>query len=137
MASNVEWSTPPGTMAPIGPYSHIAKAGPFITIGDTAGVDPVPGQFLDAFETMLASVDASLDDVMHIHVFLADMDDFGAMNAVYAEKMGGRRPARTAIAVTGLPKAGAVVTMNLTAVAGGAISWINKRRTGKNDRAHS
>jgi 2-iminobutanoate/2-iminopropanoate deaminase len=109
-------------MAPIGPYSHIAKAGPFITIGGTAGVDPAPGQLLDAFETMLASVDASLDDVMHIHVFLADMDDFGAMNAVYAEKMGGRRPARTAIAVTGLPKAGAVVTMNLTAVAGGAIS---------------
>ncbi len=40
MALNVEWSTPPGTMVPIGPYSHIAKAGSFITIGGTAGVDP-------------------------------------------------------------------------------------------------
>lgn len=128
MAPSVEWSTPPGTMAPIGPYSHIAKAGPFITIGGTAGVDPATGvlvgpdvasqtrQILDAFEVMLASVGSGFDDVMHIHVFLADMQDFDAMNAAYAEKMAHRRPARTAISVSALPKAGAVVTMNLMAV---------------------
>jgi 2-iminobutanoate/2-iminopropanoate deaminase len=127
MAPKVEWSTPPDTMEPVGPYSHIAKAGPFISIGATAGVDPATGelagpdvasqsgQILDAFATMLSSVGASLDDVMHIHVFLADMGDCEAMNVVYAEKMGARRPARMAIAVSGLPKAGAVVTMNLTA----------------------
>lgn len=115
-------------MAPIGPYSHIAKVGQFITIGGTAGVDPTNGelagndvasqtrQILDAFEVMLASVDSDLDHVMHINIFLVDMADFAEMNAAYAEKMGDRRPARTAIAVTGLPKPGALLTMNLTAV---------------------
>jgi 2-iminobutanoate/2-iminopropanoate deaminase len=53
---------------------------------------------------------------MHINVFLLDMGDFAAMNAAYVEKMGVRRPARTAVSVTGLPKPGAVVTMNLTAI---------------------
>ena len=127
---NVETSTPEGTMTPIGPYSHIAKAGPLITIGGTAGVDPATGalagpdiasqtrQILDAFETMLMSVGSDLDHVLHINIFLADMADFAAMNAAYAERMKNRRPARTAIAVTGLPKEGALLTMNLTAVAG-------------------
>ncbi|MDA0656881.1 MAG: Rid family hydrolase [Proteobacteria bacterium] len=124
----VETSTPPNTMAPVGPYSHIAKAGPFITIGATAGVDPTSGdlaghdvasqtkQIIDAFEIMLASVGANLDHIMHINVFLLDMCDFAAMNAAYVEKMGARHPARTAVSVTGLPKPGAVVTMNLTAI---------------------
>lgn len=43
MWSKVEWFTPAGTMAPVGPYSHIAKVGQFITIGATAGVDPENG----------------------------------------------------------------------------------------------
>ena len=128
MSSKVEYSTPNNTMAPIGPYSHIAKAGQFLMIGATAGVDPRTGdlagsdiasqtkQILDMFETMLRSVGSDLDHIMNINVFLADMDDFAAMNAAYRERMGGRRPARTAIAVDGLPKPGALITMNLTAV---------------------
>ena len=128
MSSKVEYSTPSNTMAPIGPYSHIAKAGQFLTIGATAGVDPRTGdlagsdiasqtkQILDMFESMLRSVGSDLDHIMHINVFLADMDDFAAMNAAYGERMAGRRPARTAIAVDGLPKPGALITMNLTAV---------------------
>ena len=128
MSMKVEWSTPANTMTPLGPYSHVAKAGQFITIGATAGVDPATGelvgtdiaaqtaQILDAFEIMLASVGSDLDHVLHINVFLADMKDFHHMNAAYAEKMGERRPARTAVSVSGLPKPGALVTMNPTAV---------------------
>ncbi len=128
MASKVERYTPANTMMPIGPYSHIAKVGQFITIGGTAGVNPATGdlagpgiasqtrQILDAFEIMLASVGSDLDNVIHINVFLADMQDFEQMNAAYAEKMGERGPARTAIAVADLPKPGARLTMNLTAV---------------------
>ncbi|MGI9383347.1 MAG: RidA family protein [Methyloligellaceae bacterium] len=128
MPSRVEMSTPADTMKPLGPYSHIAKVGQFITIGGIAGVVPETGelagtdvaaqtrQILDAFESMLASVGSDLGHVVHINVFLADMQDFDAMNAAYAEKMGDRCPARTAIAVTGLPKDGAQLTMNLTAV---------------------
>jgi len=128
MSPRVEWLTPAATMTPVGPYSHIAKVGQFITIGATAGVDPENGdvvgpsvasqtsQILDVFEIMLATVGSSLDHVIHINVFLADMQDFDRMNDAYVEKMGRRRPARTAIAVSGLPKSSALLTMNLTAV---------------------
>ena len=128
MPSKIELSTPPNTMTPVGPYSHIAKVGQFITIGGTAGDDPATGelagpdigsqtkQILDAFEIMLASVGSDLDHIIHINIFLADMQDFERMNAAYVEKLGARRPARTAIGVTGLPKPGALLTMNLTAV---------------------
>ena len=128
MSDKVEFSTPANTMKPIGPYSHIAKVGDFITIGATAGVDPVSGrlagpdvasqtlQILDAFEIMLASVGSDLAHVIHINVFLKHMKDFEAMNAAYVNKMGSRQPARTAIAVVDVPKSGALLTMNLTAV---------------------
>ncbi len=129
MASKVEWFTPDNTMEPVGPYSHIAKSGPLITIGATAGVDPATGvlagptvdaqtrQIIDAFEVMLEAAGSTLDHVMHITVFLSDMADFEEMNIAYADKMGHRRPARSAVSVTGLPKPGALVTMNLIAVA--------------------
>lgn len=128
MSRKIEFSTPPNTMRPIGPYSHIAKAGDFITIGATAGVDPATGnlagsdiasqtlQILDAFEVMLASVGSDLEHVMHINVFLKDMRDFDGMNTAYESKMGLRKPARTAIAVVDLPKPDALLTMSLTAL---------------------
>ena len=125
---SVETSTPPNTPAPIGPYNHIARVGTFITIGGTAGVDPSTGQLagpdvqsqtrqiLDSFEVMLSSVGSDLGHVVHINVFLAQMGDFEAVNAAYAEKMGSHRPARTVIGVSDLPRPGVLVTMNLTAV---------------------
>ena len=124
----VETSTPHNTPPPIGPYSHIARVGTFITIGGTAGVDPATGQLagpdaasqtrqiLDSFEVMLSSVGSDLGHVVHVNVFLAHMSDFDAMNAAYIEKMGGHRPARTVIGVRELPKPGVLLTMNLTAV---------------------
>lgn len=131
MAPKIEHSTPPNTMKPIGPYNHIAKVGNFITIGAVAGVNPSTGelsgpdvglqtrQILRAFETMLASVGSDLSHVIHINVFLKDMLHFDEMNAVYASKFGDVRPARTVIAVVDLPKSGALLTMNLTAVSDG------------------
>lgn len=128
MTSRVETSTPPDPMKPIGPYSHIAKVGEFITIGGTAGVDHRTGhlagpdaysqtrQILDAFRVMLASVGSDLQHVVHVSVFLKDVRDFEEMNRAYVEAMGGHQPARTTIGVNELPKAGAVVTMGLTAV---------------------
>ncbi len=124
----VETSTPPNTPAPIGPYSHIAEVGPFITLGGTAGVDPATGelagedvhsqtgQILDSFEVMLSSVGSDLAHVVHINIFLRRMSDFEAMNAAYVAKMGDHRPARTVIGVSELPRPGVLLTMNLTAV---------------------
>ena len=127
MAPSVETFTPPGTPAPIGPYNHIAKVGPFITIGGTAGFDPATGalaadvgaqtrRILASFKVMLESAGSDLEHVVHINVFLARMSDFAAMNAAYVEMMGTHRPARTVIGVAELPKPGVLLTMNLTAV---------------------
>lgn len=124
----VETFTPENTMTPVGPYSHIAKTGQFIAIGATAGVNPATGelagpdvgaqtkQIIDAFDLMLASVGSDLDHIIHINIFLKDMADFHAMNDAYVQRMGARRPARTAISVIDVPKPGALLTMNLTAV---------------------
>ena len=128
MSSHVETSTPPNTPKPIGPYNHIAKVGQFITIGGTAGFDPATGQLagsdvgaqtkqiLESFKVMLESVDSDLGHVVHINIFLKDMQDFEAMNQAYIEVMGDHRPARTVIGVNELPKPGVLLTMNLTAV---------------------
>ena len=128
MPSRVETSTPPNTPRPIGPYSHIAKVGQFISIGGTAGVNPATGdlagpdvysqakQILKSFKVMLESVESDLNHVIHINVFLKDMQDFESMNRAYIEEMGSHRPARTVIGVNELPKPGVLLTMNLTAV---------------------
>jgi len=126
--STVETSTPPQTPTPIGPYSHVAKVGSWITIGGVAGVDPATGELagpdagaqtrmiIDSLEAMLRSVGSDLDHIVHVNVFLADMADFEAMNAAYVEKLGTHRPARTVIGVRELPKPDFRLTMNLTAV---------------------
>jgi 2-iminobutanoate/2-iminopropanoate deaminase len=128
MQSRVETSTPPNTPEPIGPYSHIAQVGQFITIGGTAGFDPATGelagpdvfsqttQILESFAVMLESVGSDLGHVVHVNVFLKEMGDFETMNRAYVEKMGRHRPARTVIGVCELPKPGILLTMNLTAV---------------------
>jgi 2-iminobutanoate/2-iminopropanoate deaminase len=128
MSRPVETSTPPSTPAPIGPYSHIAKVGSWITIGGTAGVDPASGELagpdvfsqtkriLESFRVMLESVGSDLNHVVHVNVFLKDVGDFEEMNRAYVQTMGEHRPARTVIGVTALPKAGALLTMNVTAV---------------------
>jgi 2-iminobutanoate/2-iminopropanoate deaminase len=127
MTTRVKTSIPPNTPTPIGPYSHVAVVGDFITIGGTAGFDPATDtlagpdayrqtrQILDSFKVMLESVGSALDHVIHINVFLLRMADFDEMNRAYVEKMGQHRPARTVIGVHELPKPGVMLTMNLTA----------------------
>lgn len=120
--------TPDNAPAPIGPYSHIAIAGSLITIGGVAAVDPGSGnmvgsdvakqtrQVLNNLAALLESVQSDLAHVVHVNVFLLHMSDFDEMNRVYAECFGAHRPARTVIGVRELPKPGAMLTMNLTAV---------------------
>ncbi len=131
MHGPVVTTTPPGTMKPIGPYHHVARAGSFVTIGGTAGIDPATGtlagpdvaaqttRIVDSFRIMLDSVGSDLAHVLHVNVFLVDVADFAEMNRAYAAAMGEHRPARTAIGVAALPLPGARVTMNLTAVTRG------------------
>jgi 2-iminobutanoate/2-iminopropanoate deaminase len=128
MTNTVETFTPPNTPTPIGPYNHIAKVGPFISIGGTAGVDPNTGQLagadvysqarqiLKSFHVMLESVNSDLEHIIHVNVFLKEMRDFEEMNRAYVDMLGDHRPARTVIGVSELPKPGVLLTMNLTAV---------------------
>ena len=100
MPSRVETFIPSNPPSPIGPYSHIAKVGQFISIGGTAGVNPATGelagpdvysqtkQILESFKVMLDSVGSDLSHVVHVNIFLKDMGDFESMNHAYIEKMG-------------------------------------------------
>ena len=124
----VSTRTPAHTPIPIGPYSHIARVGTFLTVGGVAGVDPGTGklagadivaqtrQILHNMAVLLESEASDLQHIVHVNVFLLHMSDFDEMNRVYVECMGAHRPARTVIGVNELPKPGVLLTMNLTAV---------------------
>jgi len=128
VSQSVETITLSHGPAPIGPYSHAACVGDFITLAGTAGVDPASGQLagndtysqarqiLANFVVMLAAAGSDLDHVMHINVFMKQVEDFDAMNRAYVEALGEHRPTRTVIGVHALPKPGALLTMDLTAV---------------------
>ena len=103
--------------APIGPYSQaIVVNGMFLYTAGQIPLDPstnalVEGdikaqtrQVLKNLEEILRAGGASLASVVKTTVFLKDMNDFAAMNEVYAEAFGGSAPARSAVEVARLPK---------------------------------
>ena len=103
--------------APIGPYSQaILVNGTFLYTAGQIPLDPstnalVEGdikaqtrQVLRNLEEILRAGGASLASVVKTTVFLKDMNDFAAMNEVYAEAFGGSAPARSAVEVARLPK---------------------------------
>lgn len=105
---------------PIGPYSAGVRAGGFIFTAGQVGIDPATGnvveggvqaetrQVLANVRAILEAAGASLEDVVKTTVFLREMNDFAAMNAVYAEFFTHNPPARSTVAVAGLPKGVAV-----------------------------
>lgn len=101
--------------AAVGPYSQGIEAGGFIFVsgqlpatpdGDliTDDIAAATKQSLENISAVLKAAGASLADVVKVTVFLADMDDFGAMNEVYKEFFSEPYPARAAFAVKELPK---------------------------------
>ncbi|MDD4692763.1 RidA family protein [Eubacterium aggregans] len=101
--------------AAIGPYSHANAIGDTIFISGQLGVDPQTGDLADGvvaqatrgFENLkiiLAEAGSSLEQVAKTTVFLADMADFAAVNEVYAKYFTSDFPARSCVAVAGLPK---------------------------------
>ena len=100
----------------IGPYSHaIAAAGLVFCSGQTP-IDPATGELIDGdiaqqtrrvlenLQSVLQAADLSLANIVKTTVFLMDMADFSAMNAVYAEFFPDAPPARSTVQVAGLPK---------------------------------
>ena len=97
---------------PLGPYTPVVRAGDFLIIsGQTgmkdgklaAGFDGQVRAAITNLRALLESNGASLSDVVKTTVFLTDMADFAEMNAIYAELFGVTRPARSTVAVAGLP----------------------------------
>ncbi len=98
---------------PVGPYTSIVKAGEWlIASGQVGQVDGVlvPGgiaaeerQALENLKSVLATENASLNDVVKTMIFLVDMADYAQMNEIYIEAFGDHRPARAAVAVAALP----------------------------------
>lgn len=112
--------------APVGPYSQSVRIGELVAVAGQVGVDPATGQVVsdDAsaqtaqtfrnMEACLATVGATLDDVLRVDVYLTNVADFAAMNAVYAERFNPPYPARTTVYV-GLP-AGIKIEITVLAV---------------------
>ena len=108
-----------GAPEAIGPYSHAAshEAGAvrLVFCSGQTPIDPATGalkgddiseqteRVLDNLELVLGGLKASLNQVVKTNVYLASMDDFAGMNAVYARRFGDHRPARTTIAVKANP----------------------------------
>lgn len=98
---------------PQGPYTPIVRSGDWLILSGQVGqadgalvhggVPAETRQALANVEALLASEGAALADVVKTTVFLRHIDDWPAMNEVYGEVFGEHRPARSAVAVSGLP----------------------------------
>jgi 2-iminobutanoate/2-iminopropanoate deaminase len=114
----VEISTPDAPSA-IGPYSQAIAIDGFLFCSGQLGLDPGTGQLVDGIENqtersllnltaVLAAAGLSAADVVKTTVFLADMADFAAMNAVYGRFVADPAPARSTVQVAALPRGGRV-----------------------------
>jgi 2-iminobutanoate/2-iminopropanoate deaminase len=102
--------------AAIGPYSQAVKAGGLVFVSGQIPLDPATGQLLQGdiaaqthrvitnLREILTAAGSSLDHVVRSTVYLADMDDFGAMNEVYGSYFTSPAPARSTIQAGKLPK---------------------------------
>lgn len=104
--------------AAVGPYSHAVLAGNTLYTSGQLGLDPVSGdlaegveaqarQALENLKAVLETAGMDFQDVTKTTVFLSDMGDFAAINAIYAQYFTGEAPARSCVQVAALPKGAA------------------------------
>jgi 2-iminobutanoate/2-iminopropanoate deaminase len=110
----------PNAPLPIGPYSQGIRENNLIFLSGQTPLDPVSGLLVtggiseQARQTManlgavLAAGGCTFGNVLKTNIYLTDMNDFAAVNEVYASYFDGVPPARTTIAVAGLPKGAAI-----------------------------
>lgn len=108
--------------AAVGPYSQGIVAGGFLFTAMQIPLDPLEGTLVEGdaaaqarrvllnLQAIVEAAGAALAQVVHVTVYLQDMADFAAVNAVYAEFFPQEAPARAAVAVAALPR-GALVAM--------------------------
>jgi 2-iminobutanoate/2-iminopropanoate deaminase len=100
----------------IGPYSQAVKAGNMVFCSGQIPIDPMTGEFvsnnvaeqthqvLTNLSAVLEAAGTSLNNVVKTTVFLADMNDFTAMNEIYAEFFSDNKPARATVQAARLPR---------------------------------
>ena len=115
--------------AAVGPYSQAIRIGDLVYTAGQIGIDPTTGrieghtveeqahQVLRNLRAVLEAAGSGLDRVVKTTVFLADIKDFKAMNAVYATYFPSEPPARSAVQAAALPL-GALVEIEAIALAG-------------------
>ena len=100
----------------IGPYSQAVRTGELLFVSGQLPIDPATGSFVPGgvaeqtaqcirnLEAILTAAGASVGQVVKATVYLKNIDDFAAMNEVYAATFGDSAPARAAFEVAALPK---------------------------------
>ncbi|HEX8722990.1 MAG TPA: RidA family protein [Pyrinomonadaceae bacterium] len=119
-----------GAPGAIGPYSQAVVAGGFVFTSGQIPIDPATGQFVEGgvreqtaqvlsnLSEVLEAAGSSLGRVVKTTVFLADMNDFAAMNEVYGTFFAEEPPARSTVQAARLPR-DARVEIDVVALAGG------------------
>ena len=100
----------------LGPYSQAIKAGGFVYCSGQIPINPATNaieaesiedqtrQVIANLQNVLSAAGSSLSKVVKTTVFIKDMNDFSALNGVYAEMFGQTKPARSCVEVARLPK---------------------------------
>jgi 2-iminobutanoate/2-iminopropanoate deaminase len=110
----------------IGPYSQAIQSGNLLFVSGQIPINPATGEIsgdiseqtrrvLENLKSILLAAGATSTDVLKTTVFLKNLDDFNAMNAVYGEYFAGDAPARSSIEVSRIPR-GALVEIEAIAV---------------------
>jgi 2-iminobutanoate/2-iminopropanoate deaminase len=119
-----------GAPAAVGPYSQAVAAGDAVYTAGQIGLDPATGQLVEGgveaeaervlgnLGAILAAAGTDFNAVVRATIYLVDIADFQAVNAIYARHLGDHRPSRSTVGVAALPL-GARVLIDMIAVRGG------------------
>lgn len=114
--------------AAIGPYSQAVRSGGHVFLSGQIPLDPATGELVageigaearrvfDNLRAVCEAAGASLDEVVRVGIYLTDLSDFAAVNAVMAEYFAAPYPARSTIQVAGLPRGARVEVDAILAV---------------------
>jgi 2-iminobutanoate/2-iminopropanoate deaminase len=117
MATTRELVSTPAAPAAIGPYAQAVRCGDLVFCSGQIALDPASGDIVGAGDVaaqtrqvlanlgaVLAAAGTSLERAVKTTIYLADMNDFAAVNAIYAEAVGAAPPARATVEVSRLPR---------------------------------
>ncbi len=123
----MDYVATPDAPKAIGPYSQAVKANGLVYTSGQIALDPATGTLADGsfeeqvhrvfrnLDAVLREAGSGFDRVLKANVYLTDLANFQAMNAIYAEYFGDHKPARTTVGLTQLPK-GAAIEVDLVAL---------------------